>query len=297
MTDTMAAPGAVLLQSTVRPGRRIRNIAATVWMWGALLIALIPLGAVIYYLVSKGMAVFSLSFLTEDIPASPRRPGGGMGPAVVGTLIITFTAALMAIPIGILGAIYLHEYGAKGKLAAVTRFMADVMSGVPSIVMGLFIYATWVLVFGLSGFAGALALAALMLPIVIRSTEEMLRLVPNELREASYALGNSKWRTVVSVVLPAAMAGITSGAMLAVARAAGETAPLLFCVGVTSKVNWNVFSGANTALSAQIFSNAQTPFEGAQERALGAAFTLVAIVFVLTVVARFISSRYSVKTR
>ena len=136
-----------------------------------------------------------------------------------------------------------------------------------------------------------------MLPIVIRSTEEMLRLVPNELREASYALGNSKWRTIVTVVLPAAMAGITSGAMLAVARAAGETAPLLFCVGVTSKVNWNVFSGANTALSAQIFANAQTPFAGAQERALGAAFTLVAIVFLLTVLARFISSRYSVKTR
>jgi phosphate transport system permease protein len=165
------------------------------------------------------------------------------------------------------------------------------MTGVPSIVMGLFVYTLFVLRFKYSGFAGALALACLMLPIVIRATEEILALVPAELREASQALGARSWRTVVSVVLPAATPGIISGALLAVARAAGETAPLLFTVGVTQSINKNVFSGTNTALSAEIFRNIQTPFEGAHERAYGAALTLVALVFILSIAARLVSSR------
>jgi phosphate transport system permease protein len=220
-----------------------------------------------------------------------------MGPAIVGTLLITGTATLMAVPLGILAAVYLNEYGKKNRLSTVIRTMSDVMTGVPSIVMGLFIYTVWVLRYGLSGFAGALALACLMLPIVIRSTEEILRLVPDGLREASLALGASRARTIVTVVLPAAISGITSGALLAVARAAGETAPLLFTVGASRKANWHVFSGANTALSTQIFRNAQQPFPGAQDRAWGAALTLIVLVVVLTIGARLITKRFAVPLR
>ncbi|MEZ5145251.1 MAG: phosphate ABC transporter permease PstA [Acidimicrobiales bacterium] len=295
-------PGTALLQRSVHGKRRAKNTAATVWMWLSLLLALVPLGLVLFTLIQKGLGIFSWSFLTEDIPASSRRVGPGMGPAVVGTILVTFFAAALAVPLGILGAIYLNEYGGKGRTAALVRFMADVMTGVPSIVMGLFIYTVWVLNFGLSGFAGSLALACLMLPIVIRSTEEMLKLVPNELREASYALGNTKWRTILTVVLPAALPGITAGVMLAVARAAGETAPLLFTIGVIAEMPGGIgatvnefFQGPFTALSTQIFTNAQTPYPGAQERAWGAAFTLVLIVFVLTTLARFISSRFSIQ--
>jgi phosphate transport system permease protein len=218
-----------------------------------------------------------------------------MWPGIYGTLTITAMATAMSVPLGILGAIYLHEYGGKGRMATLIRFMSDVMTGVPSIVMGLFIYTTWTLAFGLSAFGGALALACLMLPIVIRSTEEMLRLVPDELRHGSYALGNRKWRTIVTVVLPASFGGITSGAMLAVARAAGETAPLLFTIGAARKVNPDLFDGPTTALSVQIFGNAQTPFAPAQDRAWAAALTLVAIVFVFTVAARVIAARVARK--
>ena len=153
-----------------------------------------------------------------------------MGPAILGTIEITALATVMAVPLGILGAIYLNEYGGRNWLAALIGFFSDVMTGVPSIIMGLFIFSIWVLHFGFSGFAGALALGCLMLPIVIRSTYEMLKLVPDSLREGSYALGATKARVTMTVVLPAAIGGIVSGAMLAVARAAGETAPLLFTI-------------------------------------------------------------------
>ena len=219
-----------------------------------------------------------------------------MGPAVVGTIVITTTAAVMAIPLGIFGAIYLHEYGKTGRLAQVLRFFADVMTGVPSIVMGLFIYTIWVIprgVDGVTGFAGALALGCLMLPIIIRSTEEMLKLVPDHLREASVGLGASQARTVSRVVLPAAFPGILSGVLLAVARAAGETAPLLFTIGAATSINWNPFKGPNTALSTQIFSNATQPFQGAQDRAWAAALTLIVMTFVLLVLSRLIAARFN----
>jgi phosphate transport system permease protein len=221
-----------------------------------------------------------------------------MGPAVVGTIVLTFWASVMAIPLGILGAIYITEYGARNRLARVIRFMSDVMAGVPSIIMGLFIYTAYTLkTHKLVGFGGSLALACLMLPIVIRSTEAMLSLVPSDLREASYALGTSKSRTVLTVVLPSALPGITSGALLAIARAAGETAPLLFTIGILQlHSNWNAFKGSNTALAAQIFVNAQQPFAGAQQRAWGAALTLIAMVLILTIAARIVSSRFSVKS-
>jgi phosphate transport system permease protein len=168
------------------------------------------------------------------------------------------------------------------------------MTGVPSIIMGLFIFAIWVLHFGYSGLAGALALGCLMLPVVIRSTDEMLKLVPDPLREASYALGATKARVTVTVVLPAAIGGIVSGALLAVARAAGETAPLIFTIlGGTSVANTNVFQGANTALPLQIFSNATQPYTGAQARAWGAALALIAIAFILMIAARFVTARFT----
>ncbi|NCY16771.1 MAG: phosphate ABC transporter permease PstA [Actinobacteria bacterium] len=280
-----------MLRDTTRRSRRVRNRLASIWMVGSLLIAVIPLALVIGYVLVKGIGQLTPDWFTKDLPAVTRKAGGGMGPAIMGTLLITLAAAAMAVPLGVLGAIYLHEYGGSGRVARLIRFMADVMTGVPSIVMGLFVYTVWTLSHGLSAFGGALALACLMLPIIIRTTEEMLRLVPDELRQASYALGNRKWRTVVSVVLPAAFGGITSGVMLAIARAAGETAPLVFTIGAARKLNLDIFDGPTTALSVQIFGNAQTPYEAAQARAWGAALTLVAIVFILTILARVISAR------
>lgn len=218
-----------------------------------------------------------------------------MGPAVLGTLLTTGAASMMAIPLGVLAAVYLNEYGHRGRLASVIRFLSDVMAGVPSIVMGLFIYTIWVLRFGYMGFAGALALGCLMLPIVIRSAETALQLVPNELREASAALGSRPSRTILTVVLPAALPGVVSGALLAVARAAGETAPLLFTIGTVTSPNQNLFDGTNTALSAQIFANATQPFEGAIDRAWGAAFTLIVLVFVMTAIARVVARRFTVR--
>jgi phosphate transport system permease protein len=219
---------------------------------------------------------------------------GGIGPAIIGTLEITALATVMAVPLGVLGAIYLNEYGGTGPLARLIGFMSDVMTGVPSIVMGLFIFSIWVLHFGYSGLAGAFALACLMLPVVIRSTYEMLRLVPDSLREGSYALGATKARVTITVVLPAALPGIVSGALLAVARAAGETAPLIFTIlGGLTAANTNVFSGANTALPLLIFTNASSAFTGAQGRGWGAALTLIVIAFILMIAARIVTARFT----
>jgi phosphate transport system permease protein len=283
--------GDLLLSDTTKRSRRIRNRLASIWMAGSVLVAVVPLALVIGYVLIKGVGQLTPDWFTKDLPAVTRRAGGGMGPAIVGTLLITAVAAGMAVPLGVLGAIYLHEYGGRGRLGRLIRFMADVMTGVPSIVMGLFVYTVWTIAHGLSAFGGALALACLMLPIIIRTTEEMLRLVPDELRQASYALGNRKWRTILTVVLPAAFGGITSGVMLAIARAAGETAPLVFTIGAARNLNLSIFNGPTTALSVQIFGNAQTPFEAAQARAWGAALTLVAIVFILTILARIVAAR------
>jgi phosphate transport system permease protein len=275
--------------------RRAKNQIATMVMYGSFILVLVPLGFVLYTVIGRGASAITPSFLTGGpIPPNVLPLGnGGMGPAVIGTLEITGLAAVMAVPLGILGAIYINEYGGNRMLARVVRFMADVMTGVPSIVMGLFIFSIWVLHFGYSGLAGAFALGCLMLPVVIRSTEEMLKLVPNALREASYALGATKARVTLTVVLPAAIAGTVSGALLAVARAAGETAPLLFTILTVTATNANVFSGPNTSLSAQIFANATQPYTGAQSRAWGSALTLIVIAFILLIVARIITARFT----
>jgi phosphate transport system permease protein len=288
-------PAVDLLSARPSGRRRVTDRLATGALTLSFLVAMVPLALVIWLVVSKGIGILSWDFLTADIPRQFRAIGPGMGPAVAGTLVITAAASAMAIPLGILGAIYLNEFGGRGILARLIRFMSDVMTGVPSIVMGLFIYVVWVRRFeSQSGLAGALALACLMLPIVIRTTDEMLKLVPDELRQGSVALGARSLRTTMSVVIPTALPGIVSGAMLAVARAAGETAPLLFTISVVNTASWSLF-GPNTTLSAQIFRNASQPFPGAQDRAWGAALTLVLLVFVLTLVARFVAARFTLK--
>jgi phosphate transport system permease protein len=274
--------------------RRTKNRIATVAMVVSFVVVIIPLGFVLYTVIAKGASVISWSFLTSPIPFNVAPANfGGIGPAVVGTLLITGLATVIAVPLGVLGAIYLNEYGGSNWLARFIGFMSDVMTGVPSIIMGLFIFSIWVLHFGFSGLAGAFALAALMLPIVIRSTDEMLKLVPDSLREGSYALGASKSRVTLTVVLPAALGGIVSGALLAVARAAGETAPLLFTILTVFETNANVFSGPNTSLPSQIFVNASSPYTGAQARGWGAALTLIAIAFILMIAARIVTARFA----
>jgi phosphate transport system permease protein len=295
MTAVSPQPGGFDLTES-NGWRRAKNRAATFVMWGAFVVTLVPLVFVIFTVIQKGASAISWQFLSgSPIPANvmPLDTPGGMWPAIVGTLEITGLAAVIAIPLGVLGAVYIHEYGGKNPLAKLISFMADVMTGVPSIVMGLFIFTIWTLKFSYSGMAGSFALACLMLPIVIRSTYEMLLLVPDELRQASYALGSSKSRVVLTVVLPAAVGGITSGALLAVARAAGETAPLMFVILSTQETNANLFSGANTALSTQIFANAVSPYVGAEARAWGAALTLIVIAFVLMLGARLITARFT----
>ncbi len=307
--DRSVIPEMDIRGTTMSARRRWRNGLATAFMVGSFAVAAIPLFFVLWTVITKGWTVVSgLDWFTKDIPdvASAALAGKfgatdvepvvyGMAPAIVGTLLITGLATLLAVPLGILGAVYLNEYGGKRPFARFLRFFTDVMIGVPSVIMGVFIYVVWVVPQGANGrsaVAGALALACLMLPIVVRSTEEMLRLVPDSLREASLALGSRTSRTTLTVVLPAALPGITSGCMLAVARAAGETAPLLLTIGSIRFVNWHL-SGVNTALSAQIYSNVTQP--GGEPLAWGAALTLIAFVLILTLLARAITSRFALQ--
>ena len=295
------APSSPLLSdlSGVSGRRRTTNTVVTVLMGLCVAIIFVVLALVLTTVIGKGWSIVSKEFpkwFTKDIQLSPRRPGPGMKAAIVGTIITTLTATVIAVPLGIAGAVYLNEYGKRSLFARILRFFTTVMAGVPSIVMGLFIYVFWVVprgIDGLNSFSGALSLACLMLPIVVRSSEEMLRLVPQNLRDASFALGATPSRTILTVVIPKASPGIISGSLLAVARATGETAPLIFTIGAAKHVNWNVFSGTNTALSRQIYDNAKESFPAAQERAWGAALTLIALAFLFTIVARVLSARIS----
>ncbi|MGZ4690538.1 MAG: phosphate ABC transporter permease PstA [Acidimicrobiia bacterium] len=297
MTMLEAPPRPSISRSSAGGWRSAQSAIASTLMVASLIVAIIPLVLIVGYVIVRGIDAISWAFLTEDIPILTRSEGPGMGPAVVGTLLITGAATVMAVPLGVLGGIYLNEYSARTVLGRVVRFLAEMMTGVPSIVMGLFIYSIWVLRFGVSGFAGALALGCLMLPVVIRTTEEMLKLVAPELRESAYALGGRKAGTILRVVLPAAAPGIVSGALLAVARAAGETAPLLFTILTVNETNTDLFHGPNTTLSVQIFRNAQQVFAGPQDRAWGAALTLITIVFVFTLMSRALSALFARKHR
>lgn len=220
--------------------------------------------------------------------------GGGVLHAIIGTLLQGLVCAVISVPIGLLVAIYLVEYG-RGKLARATTFMVDILSGVPSIVAALFIYALWVTTLGLprSGFAVSLALVLLMIPVVVRSAEEMLRIVPDDLREASYALGVPKWKTIMKIVLPTALSGILGGIMMALARVMGETAPLLVLVGYTSYVNWNIFSGEQASLplvmNNERATNSMDPGSVGFDRIWGAALTLVLIIAVINLLATVLS--------
>jgi phosphate transport system permease protein len=222
----------------------------------------------------------------------PLDAGGGVYHAMVGTVEQVLLTALIAVPLGLLVAIYLAEYG-RGRFANLVRFVVDVMTGVPSIVAGLFIYAFWVLPRGPSGFAAALALSILMLPVVVRSAEEMIKLVPDSLREASYALGIPRWKTILRIVLPTASAGITTGVMLAVARVTGETAPLILTAQSLDAINTDPFSGRQSALASYVYDQASSAGDNFVARAWGAALVLIFIVLVLYVAARLLTRRNS----
>jgi phosphate transport system permease protein len=253
--------------------------------------AVLPLVAVLGFTVIKGSAVLDLSFLTHTMRGvAEQDPYGGIYHAIIGTLEQVGLATLLAVPFGLLVAIYLVEYS-TGRLGRIVSFFVDVMTGLPSIVAGLFIFALWILALGqsFSGFAGSLALAILMLPTVVRSAEEMLKIVPDSLREGSYALGIPKWVTVVRIVLPTALAGIVTGVMLAIARVTGETAPLLLTVFGNPALNFNPFSGAQASLPLFVFGEAGLPNETAINRAWAAALVLILIVLVLNIMARVIA--------
>lgn len=281
--------------------RRLKNHVMTALMGLSLAVVAFVLLLVLATVVSRGVGVVARNFpqwFVEDINASQRRTAGGMRAAIVGTIVITGTATAIAVPLGIAGAVYLNEYGKSSPFARMLRFLTNVMAGVPSIVMGLFVFVAWVVVWGqrgINGFSGALALACLMLPVVVRSSEEMLKLVPQHLRDASYALGGTPSRTTLTVVLPSAAPGILSGCLLAIARAAGETAPLIFTIGAARRMNWNPLEGTNTALSTQIYANANVVYSAANERAWGAALTLIALTFMFLLIARVVSGRLGKK--
>ncbi|MDQ6927219.1 MAG: phosphate ABC transporter permease PstA [Actinomycetota bacterium] len=259
----------------------------------AVAICLLALGSILVYTAARGVGALSLGFFTHSMNGvGPRDTNGGAYHAILGTLEQVLLASLMSVPAGLLVAIYLTEFG-KGRLATTVRLLVDLMVGIPSIVAGLFIYAFWVLGLhqGFSGLAAAMALSILMLPIVVRSSEEMIKLVPSTLREASYALGVSRWRTILRVVLPTASAGITTGVMLAVARVTGETAPLLLTEFGFDSINVNPFHGAQSALPLFVFNQASSAFDTAVDRAWAGALTLIVIVLVLTAAARFVTRR------
>jgi phosphate transport system permease protein len=260
--------------------------------------AVLPLVAVLGFAIVKGVAVLNGSFLTHTMRGvAEQDPEGGIYHAIIGTLEQVGLATLMSVPFGLLVAIYLVEYS-SGWLGRVVSFFVDVMTGLPSIVAGLFIFALWILALGqsFSGFAGSLALVILMLPTVVRSAEEMLKIVPDSLREGSYALGVQKWITVVRIVLPTALAGIVTGVMLAVARVTGETAPLLITVFGNPALNVNPFAGAQASLPLFVFSEAGLPNETAINRAWAAALVLILIILILNIIARVIARFASVRS-
>ncbi|MEU6717665.1 phosphate ABC transporter permease PstA [Nonomuraea sp. NPDC046802] len=276
----------------ISTSRRIKDRLVGSLVYLAFLLAVVPLISVLWLVISNGMARFDLEFLTHSMRnITARDVGGGAYHAILGTLEQVLLASLISVPIGLFTAIYLVEYGNGGRLSRAISFFVDVMTGVPSVVAGLFIFAFWILFLGMpfSGFAGALALAILMMPTVVRSAEEMLRLVPNDLREASYALGVAKWRTIVKVVLPTAFTGIVTGVMLAVARVAGETAPLLMTVFFTDSINNDPFNGPQMGLPLFVFDQAARPNDTAVDRAWTGALTLILIVMLLNLVARLIA--------
>ncbi|WP_052450681.1 phosphate ABC transporter permease PstA [Actinomyces polynesiensis] len=293
--------------------RAVKDKAALVGVSVAFLLAMVPLVSLVWTVLSNGYLRLTWSFLTTDmVGVFGGKPNGGIAHAIVGTLLITLWATLISAPIGVFAAIYLVEYGAGNRLAKATTFFVDVMTGIPSIVAGLFAAALFTITVGSgyrAGIMGAVALSVLMIPTVVRSSEEMLRLVPNELREASYALGVPKWRTIVKVVLRTSAAGLTTSVMLAIARVIGETAPLLMTVGFIEKMNTNVFDGRMTTLPVYVYRQYSQGLATCRagvtdcvttinyERAWAAALVLIIIVMLLNLIARGIARAFAPKGR
>ncbi|RKN41911.1 phosphate ABC transporter permease PstA [Streptomyces hoynatensis] len=276
------------LTARVEGRRRAADRLAALLVWACFAVAVLPLAALVGETVARGAPGVDGYFLTHSMNGVLSwQHGGGVYHALLGTLEQVLLASLLALPVGLLTAVYLVEYG-RGRLAAVVTFFVDVMAGIPSIVAGLFVLSLWITILdlGYSGLAGSLALALLMTPIVVRSTEEMLRLVPNELREAALALGVPKWRTTLRVVLPTCAGGIATGVMLALARIAGETAPILLLVFGTNMINRDPFHGAQSSLPLYVYEQWSFGTEPAYERAWAAALVLIALVMLLNLLAR-----------
>jgi phosphate transport system permease protein len=290
----MSATGGSTLLAETSAGRKRRDKIMRGVLMGGTGLALVPLVLIIYYLLYKGLSSWSWSFFTTDPNGNFFGNPGGIRSAILGTLEIVALATLIAVPIGIAVALYLTEYGKDSWFANLVRYFVDVMTGVPSIVFGLFIYISLVISHaggsGFAGWKGALALALLMLPIVIRSSEVVLLLVPSTLREAALALGAPRWRIIWKVVLPTASSGLVTGSLLSVARGMGETAPLLFTVSVAFGLSGNL-NGIMNSLPMQIFGDITSPRDVVVARAWGAALTLVALVLILNLVARAVSRR------
>ncbi|WP_433870491.1 phosphate ABC transporter permease PstA [Saccharopolyspora sp. CA-218241] len=282
-------------------GRKAKNHLATTLFALAFLIAVVPLLWVIYTLLSRGLTpLLSTNWWSHSFSGLlPTDFGGGINHALAGTLLQGLVTAVISVPLGVMVAIYLVEYGQGSRFARAATFMVDILSGLPSIVAGLFIYALWITTFGLnrSAFAVSLSLVLLMLPMVVRTTETMLRIVPDELREASYALGVPKWKTIVRVVLPTALSGILTGVMLGLARVLGETAPLLILVGYTNSISYNMFGGEMASLPLTIYMERGTATEAGDYRMWGAALTLVLVIMLINLVATALSKLFAVKTK
>lgn len=291
MTDTLDR---LVKSPTFHPtsaARKLKNNVATILFGASFVIAMIPLVWLLYTVLSRGFqAIITSTWWNRSLAGVlPEQFNGGVYHAIYGTIIQALIAAVLAVPLGIMAAVYLVEYG-RGRFAKVTTFMVDILAGVPSIVAALFVFALWIATLGFeqSAFAVSLALVLLMLPVVVRNTEEMLKLVPDELREASYALGIPKWKTIARIVVPTALPGIISGILLALARVIGETAPVLVLVGYARSINYDPFDGNMASLPLLIYTELINPEEAGRLRVWGAALTLILIVAVLYVAAAFV---------
>jgi phosphate transport system permease protein len=288
---------------SVEGKRQARDRTSTILLWTAFLVAFIPLVSILLTVIVEGAKAFNFAFLTTTMRnVVPFTQGGGVFAGIVGTLEQVGMAVLLAVPIAVLTAIYLVEYAPSFKgqrFPKLVSFFVDVMTGVPSIVAGLFVYTFFVLALGQqrSGFAGSLALTILMIPVVTRATEEMLRVVPNALREGALALGVPRWKTIVRIVLPTAAGGITTGIMLGVARVAGETAPLLLTTFLAQDVNWNLFSGPQASIPTFIWDQFGSFTTASVERAWAGALTLILLVAFFYTLARLIAWRTAPKSR
>jgi phosphate transport system permease protein len=289
----------VVTSLVVEGGRKAKDRLVTSLVTTAFIIALLPLISLIYTVISNGVARFDITYFTESM-RNIISVGGGALHAIVGTLEITAFATLISVPIGLLASVYLVEYG-RGRLARAITFFVDVMTGIPSIVAGLFAYSLFSLILGpafRAGIVGAIALSVLMIPVVVRSSEEILKIVPNELREASYALGVPKWLTIIKIVLPTSIAGLTTGVMLSISRIIGETAPLLVTAGFTTSMNYNLF--ANQQMTLPVFVYTQYANQGPiaapyLERAWTGALVLILIVMLLNLIARLVGRIFAPK--